>query len=187
LRERCSVVVVVVGPVTPPGASVAHVSRGARFEHPLGVDRVVPAGTPRVAPEQAPRGKRRAPQYAVLSNGLCRVPGARRLVPAPARKAGRDRALIDDDRGADQPPSNPDGQRRSRAGGPRAVGGGAGRHGRGSPFSAGAFRARRPARSSNSPSADPTPSRPSRSASSPTGGRATSTTSWPPLNSSSIP
>src|SRR5689334_22107287 len=77
---------------------------GARSEHSLGLDRIVSAIAPRIAPKQAPPRKHQAPKYAVPLDRLDRVAGARRLVLAAPRDRRRDEALVGDDRGRHQAP-----------------------------------------------------------------------------------
>src|SRR6185437_2561666 len=72
-------------------------------EHSLGLDRIVSAVAPWVAPEQAPHCEHRAPKYAVLPDRLDRIARAGRLVLAAARDRRRDHPLIDDDRSRRKP------------------------------------------------------------------------------------
>src|SRR5436305_14845462 len=76
-------------------------------EHPLGLDRIVSAVAPWVAPEQAPSREDESPKYAVPSDRLDRVSRARRLVLAPARDRGRHHTLVDEDRRGDECASHP--------------------------------------------------------------------------------
>jgi hypothetical protein len=155
-------------------ASVA--GTDTRAEHPLGLHRVESTTTPRVASQQAPGREHHAPQYAVLIDCPHRVARAGWLIPAAARKGRRYKAPIDQYREGRQNP------RRAPEGSPT------GPNGPHDPASSPAGEPeRRPARSINSSSDAPIPPRPSRSANSRASGRATTTTSCPPLNSSATP
>src|SRR5436190_16799601 len=66
----------------------------ARREQRLLLDRVPPAVAPGIAAQQSPGGQHQPSEYAELANRLDGVGGARRLVLAAARKAGRDPAAV---------------------------------------------------------------------------------------------
>src|SRR5438445_13883749 len=85
----------------------SHVGAGADPEHSLGLDRIVSAVAPWVAPEQAPSRENKAPKYAVPPDRFRRIPRAGRLVLAAPRQCGRHEALIDDDRRGDDRAHDP--------------------------------------------------------------------------------
>ncbi len=156
-------------------------------EHSLGLDRIVSAVTPGVAPQQAPPREHQAPKYAVLPHRVDRVSGARRLVLAAPRDRRRDQSLVDDDRRQRRRRGPPGAARSQRPLEPSPAGAWAlirpPPRAPAAPRRAGAALRRaprcRPALPSSSVSAASRPASPSRSASSSASGRATTTTSWP--------
>src|SRR5271154_2219432 len=141
-------------------------------EHCLGLDRIVSAVAPGVAPEQAPPGEHQAPKYAVPPDRLGRIPRAGRLVLTTPRNRRRDHPLVDDDGHDDHAAQQANGPSSGRD------------HWRPSPTDS-STPSRSPALAINSLNAAATPVNPSRSASSRDGGRATTTTSRPGFNSCS--
>src|ERR1700691_790189 len=68
-------------------------------ENSLGLNWIVSAVAPRVAPQQAPPRQHHAPKYAVLADRLDRIARARGVVLAALRYRRRHDALIAHDRG----------------------------------------------------------------------------------------
>src|SRR6516165_5256717 len=141
-------------------------------EHSLGLDRIVSAIAPGIAPEQTPPRENHALKDAVLRDGFRCVTGARGLVLAPPRQRRRDQAAIHHDRSDHEQPCDRCGAApRRRA---RSLGG------------AHDPPSRSFARAISSSSDPVTPARPSRPASSPAPGRATTTTSCPARRFASV-
>src|SRR5207253_1001316 len=98
----------------PPEAHSAAVF-GPDPEHSLGLDRIVSAVTPRVAPEKAPPREHQAPKYAVPPDRFDGVARARRLVlAAPWDRRGDDALVSDDGRGRQRAKDARGGARRAR-------------------------------------------------------------------------
>ena len=163
--------------------------RGTGPEHSLGLDRIVSAVAPRVAPQQAPPREHQAPKYAVLPHRFDRVARARGLVLAAPRDRRRDQPLVER-RSALR--ARPRAQRARRLP-ERAVRRRAAAPGRSfmpppprrlltrdrPSGSLGARSSRRPARASSSASAASSPRAPRARRARAASGRATTTTSWP--------
>src|ERR1035438_8939172 len=138
-------------------------------EDSLGLDGIVTAVAPRVAPEQPPPGEHHALKYAVLPDRVYGVVRAGGLILAAPGNGRRDEPAVEK-HGSNGDVSQHAAQRaRTGRGGTHVC--------PSSPAPSPGLRS--PDLTSSSPSAEPIPARPSRSASSSASGRATTTTSWP--------